>query len=144
MAKIYLPALVDYGLSFLALADKAKYQKIHGEVNEDNFPFEPWKFRGQRRINFYLFPFGRWLELEKIKAEMAKEGCSPANLPELMAFDGSYPQYHRNAPVMAVGSMFRRHVPCSRVIAGVNESCLDLLSLGFNQVEQYLYLGREV
>lgn len=87
---LYLPSLFSRNQNITMpnktlkqLIKKNKFDWVHPDINEKNFPLEDISSNPTK-----LFHFNRPITSEEAIKEMAKEGYRPANAYELLAWDG--------------------------------------------------------
>lgn len=96
-----------------------KFNDVDRNINETNFPPQP--IRGKIKI----YHFNRYISSEDVIAEMAKDGYLPANIYELLNWDG----WKGEDVVVALGSVWQhlggRDVPSLWGDAGRRRLLLD-------------------
>jgi len=96
--------VVDYSRSLAEMIKAGKYDWVHGNINENNFPV---KGIGRHEVSVVLFHFNRVISSEDAMSEMKRTGYRPARIEELLALGENYPDLQRQFPIIALRSFWR-------------------------------------
>jgi len=106
---------VDYGRTVEEMVEVGQYDWSNDNITSRNFPLPSEK--GEENVEVEIIYFDRSISSEDAVAEMTKRGLRPATLAELLALGEQYPELQREAPIVALGSVWQdrggdRGVPC--------------------------------
>lgn len=106
VAKQTFKIVVDYSQTLQQMIAVGNYDFVHQEITADHFFVQ---MGVPRAIEVVLFHFNRLISSDDAIAAMAKEGCRPATIEELLFLKVSQPGLKRKLTV-ALGSRWRH--PC--------------------------------
>lgn len=118
--------VVDYSQSVRQMKERGNYKWKSCNITEEHFPF-PAELSG-KKIHVPI----RLLNFESIDGKNAVKGIyeagyDPGNLAELLALGQTFPDWQREFPIIALGSIWSHHVPCLSVDI-FNRRVLQLLN----------------
>ncbi|MDP2695992.1 MAG: hypothetical protein Q8O87_01930 [bacterium] len=101
--------IVDYALTLAQMIQAGRYDWVHPDIDEDNFPLNlPPGFPTRGQIIPELIHFNRLISSDKAIAEIKRRGPRPATIWELLAFGEHNPDPQRQFSIIALGSVWRR------------------------------------
>lgn len=98
------PVTVNYGSSLAEMITAGNYDSVNDDIRAENFPVEG---SGSQEREIRVLHFGRYLTSDDAIGELAQQGLRPAKLEELLAFGEHHPDEQREAPIAALGSVWR-------------------------------------
>ena len=106
--------VVDYNLSLAEMIKAGGYNWVNNNIIAENFPIQR---EDKEVLEITLLPFNRPISSDKVIKRVCKAGYRPANLPELLALGFQHPDFQRQFPIPALGSVWWLHpsgpcVPC--------------------------------
>ncbi len=99
-----LDFVVNYNRSLNDFIVAGCYDWVNEEITEEEFPATNHE-RGRRKQNFKLFHFKKEVGSEEAMQEIERNGYRCATLRELLAFGEVNPEFQRQFPVIALGSI---------------------------------------
>lgn len=105
--------VVDYNISLAEMIKAGRYNWVNNDISAENFPIQR---EGKEVLEITLLPFNRRINSYEAIEEMNKI-YRPAILPELLAVGSQHPDFQRQFPIVALGSIWWLHpggpcVPC--------------------------------
>lgn len=94
---------VDYGQLLDAMIAAGRYDGMHGDITDQNFPISG---SGTCETEIALFHFDKSMPLDTVLAELDKRGFRAATLTELLALGADQPELQRQFPIVALGSIW--------------------------------------
>ncbi|MEK7124731.1 MAG: hypothetical protein AAB877_03590 [Patescibacteria group bacterium] len=102
--------MVDYAKKIKALLNQGNYNyhAISPDINDCNFPPEPWEqCLNTEKVKYGLFYLPQSMEFEEVVLELDKENCRGALLREGLTFCNGKPEIHRKISMFIPGSFWR-------------------------------------
>lgn len=103
-----LPLTVKYGKTDEQIV-AGNYHRVDDGVNSRNFPTIR---TGKLETEAVIFHFNRHMGSDEVEKELDARGFRPGNLDELLALGIRYPDKQEEFPIVALGSVTYRQVPC--------------------------------
>ena len=92
------------------MIEAGRYDWVNSNINEENFPV-PKDKTGEEELAIILVSSGRWMKTEKVEKNLKENNLRPATFPELLALGAKHPDDQREAPIVALGSVWRNPDP---------------------------------
>lgn len=85
------------------------YDRVNLDITAENFPVDSTaRWDDETRV----FHFDKRMSTDAVRAEMDKEGWKPACIWHLLFVGMKNPEWQRQFPIYALGSVWRRLAPC--------------------------------
>jgi|AntRauTorcE11897_2_1112592.scaffolds.fasta_scaffold16261_3 hypothetical protein len=114
---------VNYSQNVEKMIANGNYNWQNSDITEKHFPL-PAELIGKKvEISTKLYYCSKNISSKNAIAEMDKDGYRPATLAELLVLGETNPELQRQAPIIALGSVWQsasgsRYVPCLSVVDG--------------------------
>ena len=134
MARNTFRVVADYARSVEDGVKAGNYNWSNSAITSSNFPSTR---KGTSEVNIHLIHFNKNMNTDQVLSELDKQGLRSAELLELLAFGVAYPEKQREFPIVALGSVWHRRVPC--LVRGDSERYLDLRWIDSGWYEIYRF-----
>ncbi|MDX1535598.1 MAG: hypothetical protein R3346_02465 [Candidatus Spechtbacterales bacterium] len=85
------------------LLERGSWYNVDSRINSDNFSGKDEKIEG---LEFSVLRFREMIDAESVLADMELQGLEPGTLEELLLVEVQAPDFERQWPVVALGSVF--------------------------------------
>ncbi|MEK7102660.1 MAG: hypothetical protein AAB912_03465, partial [Patescibacteria group bacterium] len=133
-ATSHYPVTVDYSRSMEQMVAAGEYNTKNDNITQEHFPLQG---SDQIEVELHLVHLNRDASTDSVLAELDNQGRRPATLPELLAFGSKYPNFQKEFPIMALGSVWQgwggdRRVACLGRWDGERRLRLDWVGAGWH------------
>jgi len=100
--------VINYDLSLQEMIRSCNLEKVDQDITLDHFPIRD---QGKQEVEILPFSFKDFVSRKEAIREMRREGYFPCRIEHLLGLGRDYPKLQMR-PIIALGSVWNRKVPC--------------------------------
>ena len=134
------PVTVDYSRSMEQMVAAGEYNTKNDNITQEHFPLQG---SDQIEVELHLVHLNRDASTDSVLAELDRRGLRPAILAELLAFGAKHPNFQKEFPIIALGSVWQnwggyRSVACLGSWGGARSRSLGWVAGGWSGCCRFL------